>query len=442
MVLRMNHPWQHPDSGIYWYRKRVPERLKPSVGKMEERISLRTRDPEEAKIEFARVSLEVQERWRQLAAGPRSLSEKQAAAIAGEIYRSMVEEHEENPSRLPGYGLALMLDQAVLRPGSVKVIPLRNPDKVRTTMERLYQNRADQNARRIDEWLKERGLLLVAESRKMVGVAVDKAILQAREHLARMARGDYAPDPGASRFPALRLDEPEKKNDAKPKTSVSFEDIIDAKADKKKAGKKAKPMPEGSIRKYKQIAREFAAFRKSDDATTTTVAEAEAWGDAMIDAAEQGNRTIAGKLTNLGTIINWGKGSRKYREAMASAEVISGKIELPEWVEKSADETSYTMDEARLVMRKARAEKDPRTRWLPWVHASIFGSLRARGASRSRRRAQVAERGSKSPCRRARALKMPRGSRTGPVPPLRLLREPHIASTMRWRRLTVRSSCS
>jgi len=96
----MNHPWQHPDSGIYWYRKRVPERLKPSVGKMEERISLRTRDPEEAKIEFARVSLEVQERWRQLAAGRRSLTEKQAAAVAGEIYRSMVEEHEENPSSL------------------------------------------------------------------------------------------------------------------------------------------------------------------------------------------------------------------------------------------------------------------------------------------------------------------------------------------------------
>ncbi len=74
MVLRMNHPWPHPDSGIYWYRKRVPERLKPLVGKTEERISLRTRDPEQARIEFARVCLEVQQRWRELSAGPRSLS--------------------------------------------------------------------------------------------------------------------------------------------------------------------------------------------------------------------------------------------------------------------------------------------------------------------------------------------------------------------------------
>ncbi|UCI29457.1 DUF6538 domain-containing protein [Mesorhizobium sp. B4-1-4] len=384
MVLRMNHPWPHPDSGIYWYRKRVPERLKPLVGKTEEKISLRTRDPEQARIEFARVSLEVQQRWRELSAGPRSLSERQAAGLAGEIYDSMVKEHGDNPSRMPGRSLALMLDQAALRRGSVRMIPFgSNPDAVKAFVEQLHANRAGQNAQRIDDWLKARGLLLDPDSRKMVNVAVDKAVLDAREYLARMAGGDFSPDSAASRYPVFDLQTTKQEGITKPRTSVTFENIIDAKAEKKQAGKKAKPMPDSSIRKYKQIAREFAAFRKSNDATTTTAEEAEAWGDAMIEAAVLGNRTIADKLTNLGTIINWGQGMRKYRVPMASAEVISGRIELPEWLEKSADETSYTMEEARHVMRKARTEMDPRTRWLPWV--CLYAGLRISEANALRK---------------------------------------------------------
>jgi integrase len=380
----MNHPWQHPDSGIYWYRKRVPERLKPLVGKTEEKISLRTRDPDEARIEFARISLEVEERWRRLSAGLRSLSEREAAGMAGEIYRVMVEEHGDNPSSMPGRSLALMLDQAAIRPGSIQMVPFgNNPDAVKVLTERLFANRAEQNAQRIDDWLKTRGLLLDPESRKMVSVAVDKAILNAREHLARMAGGDYSDDPAASRFPKFELQKPKDNDLAKPKACVSFDEIIDAKAEKKRTGKNSKPLPEKSISKYKRIAREFATFRGSDDATTTTVDEVDAWGDAMLEAALLGNRTIADKLTNLGTIINWGRGMRKYREPMASAEIITGRIELPEWEEKPADETSYTMDEARHVMRKARDETESRTRWLPWI--CLYAGLRISEANALRK---------------------------------------------------------
>lgn len=383
MVFRMTHPWKHPKSGIYWYRKRVPERLKPLVGKTEEKISLRTRNPDEARIEFARVSLEVEERWQALSAGMRSLSEKQAAGVAGKIYRSMVEEHEDNPSRLPGRTLKLMLDQAVLRPGSVKIFPMgNNPNASSAAVERLFESRSEENARKVDDWLKARGMLLDPESRKLVGTAVDRAILDARQYLHRMAEGDYSPDPAASRFPKLELQKPEEGS-TKSAKSVTFDEIIEAKAEKKQTGKNSKPLPEKSISKYKRIAREFAAFRKSDDATTTTVDEVDAWGDAMLEAAVLNNRTIADKLTNLGTIINWGRAMRRYRQPMASAEVISGRIELPEWEEKSTAETSYTMDEARHVLRTARNETDPRTRWLPWV--CLYAGLRISEANALRK---------------------------------------------------------
>ena len=45
MVTALGTPKRHPESGIYLFRKRVPERLKESVGKSEIKFSLRTRDP-------------------------------------------------------------------------------------------------------------------------------------------------------------------------------------------------------------------------------------------------------------------------------------------------------------------------------------------------------------------------------------------------------------
>lgn len=246
----------------------------------------------------------------------------------------------------------------------------------------MFQSRSEDNARKTADWLKARGMLLDRESRQLVDAAVDRAILDARQYLHRMAAGDYSPDPVASRFPKFESQKPEDGS-TKSGKSVTFDEIIDAEAQKRGAGKRSKPMPPASVKKFRRIAREFASFRKSDDAVTTTVAEVEDWSEAMTRAAKLDNRTIADKLTCLGTIINWGKSLRQYREPMASGELISGQIALPEWVEKPADETSYTMDEARHVMRQARAETDPRTRWLPWV--CLYAGLRISEANALRK---------------------------------------------------------
>jgi hypothetical protein len=36
MPLAMSRPWKHPNSGVYWLRKGVPEDLRKIVGKREE----------------------------------------------------------------------------------------------------------------------------------------------------------------------------------------------------------------------------------------------------------------------------------------------------------------------------------------------------------------------------------------------------------------------
>ena len=63
MPLAMSRPSKHPKTGIYQLRKVVPEDLRKLVGKREEKVSLQTRDPVEAKQRFAKALAELEARW-------------------------------------------------------------------------------------------------------------------------------------------------------------------------------------------------------------------------------------------------------------------------------------------------------------------------------------------------------------------------------------------
>lgn len=99
MAFAMSRPWKHPKSGVYWFRKAVPEDLRDLVGKREEKRSLQTRDPHEAKREHAKVLVEVESRWTNLRAGPQNLTELEAHQIAVTPHDWWLQEHRDNPSK-------------------------------------------------------------------------------------------------------------------------------------------------------------------------------------------------------------------------------------------------------------------------------------------------------------------------------------------------------
>lgn len=82
MPLAMSRPWKHPKTGIYQLRKAVPEDLRKLVGKREEKVSLQTRDPAEAKVRHAKALAELEARWANLRAGPVPLTEREAHRFA------------------------------------------------------------------------------------------------------------------------------------------------------------------------------------------------------------------------------------------------------------------------------------------------------------------------------------------------------------------------
>jgi hypothetical protein len=107
MPLTIARPWKHPDSGIYWLRRRVPKDLRPLVGKREIRLSLRTTDPHEARRLHAAALTELDVNWKALREGtspvsvnPKraDLTKKNAYALASRLYGQVIARYESSPS--------------------------------------------------------------------------------------------------------------------------------------------------------------------------------------------------------------------------------------------------------------------------------------------------------------------------------------------------------
>jgi integrase len=70
VVLSMSRPWKHPKTGVYYYRKVVPEAMRQLVGKVEVRQTLGTKDPRAAALRFTEVAAKVAAEWEALRRGP------------------------------------------------------------------------------------------------------------------------------------------------------------------------------------------------------------------------------------------------------------------------------------------------------------------------------------------------------------------------------------
>ncbi|TFV74605.1 hypothetical protein E4K64_17320 [Bradyrhizobium frederickii] len=99
MPLAMSRPWKHPKTGIYQLRKAVPDDLRKLVGKREEKVSLQTRDPAEAKVRHAKALAELEARWANLRAGPKPLTERDAHQLAIVAHDRWLEQYKDNPSQ-------------------------------------------------------------------------------------------------------------------------------------------------------------------------------------------------------------------------------------------------------------------------------------------------------------------------------------------------------
>lgn len=197
MVLTMARPWRHPKTGIFWFRRAVPPRLRSQIGKREEKRSLGTRDPILARHRHMEVAAEVNRQWGALERGPVEISHKTMFALAGEFYRTQIKVHEENP------GNVIERERDVKNKRERLAFPLMNADG-RTVAGAGYLMPAR-------KFLLKKGYVLhYTDVVKFLNLLA-RVDLLASEHLLKNAQGDYSPDPNAARFPSLESVSESKK---------------------------------------------------------------------------------------------------------------------------------------------------------------------------------------------------------------------------------------
>jgi hypothetical protein len=109
MVLRMANPWKHPKTGVYYLRKHVPLDVTAAVGSAVIKITLNTKDPNEARLRHLAKLTELEAQWSQLRKGVQWLADEQLEALAGEIYQDILSQFSaSNRGPAVGHHLALM----------------------------------------------------------------------------------------------------------------------------------------------------------------------------------------------------------------------------------------------------------------------------------------------------------------------------------------------
>lgn len=358
MGLRMATPWKHPDSGIYWLRRRVPSDLVSVVGRREEKLSLRTRDPGEAKTAYLKAAAEIEGRWANLRKGYKRVSHKEAVAIAGEFYRELVGAHENDPGEANVILGRLLTDQVAAGSPEVKVVAAGNP----AITDRLLNRLKNQHRSSLECYLEDRGELVDQDSFDRILSAVNVAIAQGREQVLRFAKGDYRPDPDADRFPLRQLVV------TGPGAAAEAEDHYDLKAIYEKFADETKHAM-ATRKKWRPIIAEVA--NEVPDIRDLPDHWCIAWKDRLLSRGLSARSIQFGYLAALRSTCAWAVTNRR----IATNPVDGIAVKVPK--AKKERSKGYSDSEAKQILsltlrpieQKLSAEHKAARRWVPWICA-------------------------------------------------------------------------
>ena len=361
MTLAMTRPWQHPKTGIFWLRKRVPKDLLLLVGKREEKLSLATRDPAEAKRRLVKALADVENRWAALRSAPTepsrrieavvtTLSEREAHLRAEWMYSYWLARHRDNPSDqtfwpLDAYDL-IWKQPSVEARSDAAAYALPNFDAKITMLEQWCFEQADL-------LLMARDMQVDVESRSKLAKAISAAVQRASLKIARWARGDFE---GEDR-PENSLAGVGKRDDLIPVGSVlSFEELVRGWAAEKR------PV-ERTVYEWKRVFGELAAYLGHDDARRLSATDLLSWKVRLIELGRKPKTIRDGRLAPVRAVLQWAVDNG--RISINVAERVSIDVRSKPGEKKRR----FTDHEAATILRAAAVEKDVIRRWVPWLCA-------------------------------------------------------------------------
>jgi len=355
MALAMARPWKHPKTGIFWLRKRIPDDLRHLLGKREEKQSLGTRDPNEAKRVHARALAELGERWANLRSGPRAFSEREAHELVAPAYEWWVNVHRDNPS-----------DQKIWQSerfgelwnyhDPLKYTDLPFAERDRRMDEDGYFDLIMMEAfcrEKVDELLSQRGLKVDPLSRQKIAKAFGAAIQRASLTLAKLANGQLE---GLMGSPASPTHSEVGSQAAISGEPLKFETMIAGWAAERR------PMPK-TVYEYKRVMRVLTGFLGHDDARRVSPKDLVAWKAKMIEAGLHPKTIRGAKLSPVRAILQWAVDNQLLPINPATRVTIDVKTRARE------SKRGFDDAEAAIILAAARLEADPVKRWVPLLGA-------------------------------------------------------------------------
>ncbi|WP_425907509.1 DUF6538 domain-containing protein [Nitrobacter sp. TKz-YC02] len=351
MPLAMSRPWKHPKSGVYWLRRAVPADLRRLVGKREEKQTLGTKDPAEAKRLHAKALAELEARWGNLRAGSRQLTEREAHELAAPIYDLWLAKHREDPSgnpwrtdvfermwRVPTGREAL---ENCFEADSQAARQRREDDERAVLQQSLCLMYAG-------DVLEQQGIVLDPTHEIKLEKAVAVAIQRASLLLARLKRGEFeATVPGVWGF-GIRPIEPKKP--------VSFKILLDRWAAERKPAEKTRY-------EWTRVFNEFCRHVQHDDANLVTRDDIVSWKNSLVDAGGSTKTIRDAKLAPIRAIFQVAVDNQLLPINPAANLPIKLKAK------PGQGRRGYTNAEARIVLAAAGKASDPVRRWVPILGA-------------------------------------------------------------------------
>ena len=344
MALSMTRPSKHPASGFYWFRKRVPDDLRCLIGRGEEKFSLGTRDPIEAKRLHALKLAEVEERWANLRAGQRPFTPDDIAREAAAIGNSVRRQLDADPYQ------ALVWDVDV---GASIWMPTDRGGPYYTDATQplppLERKKLDQQRMcyaLVDEHVSARGLTARPDDRERLARAASLEMQRlVQDHQAYLL-GKQEPRVGGwtpSKSPTLAA-------------PLTFDAVIQGWLAEKKPNEKTEYT-------WRRVMKELSTFLGHDDARRVSPDDLVNWKADLLAKGRAAKTIRDSKLAPVRAIFQWAVDNRKL-DANPAARI---NIDLKS--RSSEKKRGYTDEEARIILRAARAAKEAHKRWVPWVCA-------------------------------------------------------------------------
>ena len=284
MVLMMSRPTRRSSSRNHQFQKRLPadvvDRLLgvmatfrlPGTGPLDPeivatvklrdpfRFSLQTTDDRLAKRRQAAAEEQFAALVHMYRSGPAALTHQETVALAGVWYAELVADWSADPGRAEAW------DEMREQVRDAALDAIRHGAECWDTLDKTIGAAG---------FLAARGLVLDPASRHRFLEQAARALDLGAARLARMAEGDYSPDPAAARFPQWdRTAQPVPPSESG-RVVKTFDDLF---ARWRQTGDKAP----STVANWKALLAQFSAFLGHDDPALVTQADVIRWKDKLV----------------------------------------------------------------------------------------------------------------------------------------------------------------